>query len=128
MGFGSIVNLRRATEQGANVDAEAAAADAAGIKYVHLPFGGPDLDPAVADQFLRVITEPDTEPAFIHCAGGGRAATMWFIKRVMVDDWDTGPCHGRSHRPWTDGGAAEGLSALEYVQTARELQYGLQGR
>ena len=111
--------MRRATEQGANVEAEAAAAAAAGIKYVHLPFGGPDLDPGVADaveQFLRVITEPDTEPAFIHCAGGGRAATMWFIKRVMVDRWDT----DRAMAEATDLGlTAERLRtfALEYVQT-----------
>ena len=88
MGFASIINLRRASEEGANIDAEAAAARAAGISFVHLPFGGPDLDPSVADQFLETITGPGTEPAFIHCAGGGRAATMWFIKRVVVDDWD----------------------------------------
>ena len=88
MGFRSIINLRRPTEEGANVEVEAAAAQAAGMKYVHLPFGGEFLDPAVADRFLVAITEPDTAPAFIHCAGGGRAATMWFIKRVMVDGWD----------------------------------------
>ena len=88
MGFRSIINLQRASEEGANIDAEAAAADEAGIKFVHLPFGGPQLDPTVADRFLETITEPDTAPAFIHCAGGGRAATMWFIKRVIVDEWD----------------------------------------
>lgn len=89
MGFGAIINLRRASEQGANIEAEAAAAAAAGIRFVHLPFGGEVLDPAVADEFLATITEPGIEPAFIHCAGGGRAATMWFIKRVMVDGWDS---------------------------------------
>ena len=88
MGFRSIINLQRATEETANVEGETAAAEAAGIRYVHLPFGGPDYDPAVADRFLEAIVEPDTAPAFIHCGGGGRAATMWFIKRVMVDEWD----------------------------------------
>jgi uncharacterized protein (TIGR01244 family) len=88
MGFASIINLRQASEEGANIEAEAAAADSAGIRFVHLPFGGPNLDPAVADRFLETITGPNTEPAFIHCAGGGRAATMWFIKRVVVDEWD----------------------------------------
>ncbi len=87
MGFASIINLRHASEEGANIEAEAAAADAAGINFVHLPFGGPNLEHSVADDFLATITGPGTEPAFIHCAGGGRAATMWFIKRVMVDDW-----------------------------------------
>jgi uncharacterized protein (TIGR01244 family) len=88
MGFGSIINLRRASEEGANIDAEAAAADEAGIPFIHLPFGGNPLDPAVADRFLEVITDPGTEPAFIHCAGGGRAAMMWMLKRVVVDEWD----------------------------------------
>ena len=88
MGFHTIVNLRLPTEEGADIEAEAAAAAAAGLKFVHLPFGGPELDPGVADRFLAAIAEPDTEPAFIHCAGGGRAATMWFIKRAVLDGWD----------------------------------------
>ena len=88
MGFASIINLRQASEEGANIEAEAAAAQAAGIRFVHLPFGGPDLQHSVVDQFLETITGADTEPAFIHCAGGGRAAMMWFVKRVVVDEWD----------------------------------------
>lgn len=88
MGFGSIINLRRSSEQGANIEAEAAAANAAGIRFIHLPFGGNPLDPSVADQFLEVITDAETEPAFIHCAGGGRAAMMWMLKRVLVDQWE----------------------------------------
>lgn len=88
MGFASIINLRRSSEEGANIEAEAAAAEAAGMRFVHLPFGGNPLDPGVADQFLEVITAAETEPAFIHCAGGGRAAMMWMLKRVVVDAWD----------------------------------------
>ncbi len=88
MGFGAIINLRRSVEEGANIEAEAAAADAAGIRFIHLPFGGPELDMTVPDRFLAAITEPGVEPAFIHCAGGGRAAMMWFIKRVVLDEWD----------------------------------------
>jgi protein tyrosine phosphatase (PTP) superfamily phosphohydrolase (DUF442 family) len=42
----------------------------------------------VADKFLDAITAKGSDPAFIHCAGGGRAATMWFIKRLVVDHWD----------------------------------------
>jgi protein tyrosine phosphatase (PTP) superfamily phosphohydrolase (DUF442 family) len=46
------------------------------------------LIPSAADKFLDAITTKGTEPAFIHCAGGGRATTMWFIKRIAVDHWD----------------------------------------
>jgi uncharacterized protein (TIGR01244 family) len=88
MGFASIINLRLATEQAADIDAEAAAAKAAGINFVHLPFNGNAPDPTIADRFLATITEPGNQPAFIHCASGNRAAAMWLIKRVLVDKWD----------------------------------------
>ena len=85
MGFVSIINLRQATEPGADVEAESAAATAAGVRYYHIPFDGSKPDPAVADKFLDAITTKGTEPAFIHCSGGNRAATMWLIKRLVVD-------------------------------------------
>jgi len=88
MGFASIINLRQASEPDANVDAEAAAAKAAGIRFYHVPFNGQMPDPKAADQFLDAITAKGSEPAFIHCAGGNRAAAMWLIKRLAVDHWD----------------------------------------
>ena len=87
MGFESIVNLRLASEEGANVEKEEAAAKAAGLRYFHVPYDG-SADPKAAEAFLRAITTRGAEPAFIHCAGGNRAATMWLIKRVAVDHWD----------------------------------------
>lgn len=88
MGFASIINLRLDNEKGADIEAEAAAAKAAGINFVHLPLSGSAPDPAVADRFLKVIAEPGNQPAFIHCASGNRAAAMWLIKRVLIDKWD----------------------------------------
>ena len=87
MGYASIINLRQASEQGADLEAEAAAAKAAKINYFSVPFNGAQPDPAAVDQFLKAITAPGSEPAFIHCSGGNRAASMWFIKRVLVDKW-----------------------------------------
>lgn len=115
MGFRSIINLQRATEESANVEEEAAAADAAGIKYVHLPFGGPDYDPTMADRFLQAIVQPDTAPAFIHCGGGGRAATMWFIKRVMVDEWDIDSALTEATGLGMNAESATGQFGLNYV-------------
>src|ERR1700738_5134675 len=37
MGFASVINLRLANEPGADVDGEAAAAEAAGVNFVHIP-------------------------------------------------------------------------------------------
>ena len=87
-GFASIINLRQPTEDGANLEQEEAAAKAADIRYYSIPFNGASPDPAAADKFLEAITAKGSDPAFIHCAGGGRAATMWFIKRLVVDHWD----------------------------------------
>jgi uncharacterized protein (TIGR01244 family) len=87
MGFVSVINLRLATEPGAEVEKEEAAAQAAGLRYFHVPFDGKP-DPQAADRFLAAITTKGAEPAFIHCAGGNRAATMWLIKRLVVDGWD----------------------------------------
>ena len=88
MGFVSIINLRESTEAGADVEKEEAVAKAAGLRYFHVPFNGGSPDPKAADQFLNAITSKGAEPAFIHCSGGNRAATMWLIKRLVVDHWD----------------------------------------
>jgi protein tyrosine phosphatase (PTP) superfamily phosphohydrolase (DUF442 family) len=66
MGYASIINLRLATEQGADIDANMAAAKATGIPYYHIPFNGAAPDPAVVDTFLKTITAPGVQPAFIH--------------------------------------------------------------
>jgi uncharacterized protein (TIGR01244 family) len=87
-GFASIINLREASEEGANLEEEAAAAKAADIRYYSIPFNSTTPDTAAADKFLDAITAKGSDPAFIHCARGGRAATMWFIKRMVIDHWD----------------------------------------
>src|SRR5262245_12965731 len=66
MGYASIINLRLATEQGADVEAHTAAAKEAGIPYYHIPFSTATPDPAAVDTFLKTITAPGVQPAFIH--------------------------------------------------------------
>jgi protein tyrosine phosphatase (PTP) superfamily phosphohydrolase (DUF442 family) len=66
MGYVSIINLRLATEPGADIDANIDAAKTAGIPYYHIPFSSSAPDPAVVDTFLKTITEPGVQPAFIH--------------------------------------------------------------
>ena len=88
MGFVTIINLRESSEPGANVEAEEAAAKQVGLRYYHIPFNANMPDTAAADKFIEAITAKGSEPAFIHCSGGNRAATMWLIKRLVVDHWD----------------------------------------
>jgi uncharacterized protein (TIGR01244 family) len=115
MGFASIINLREATEAGADVEGATAAAKAAGLNYVHLPFNVASPAPDLVDRFLAEVTKPANQPAFIHCAGGGRAATMWMIKRVQVDRWE----QARAIEEATALGMTERLKpfALNYIET-----------
>jgi uncharacterized protein (TIGR01244 family) len=66
MGYASIINLRLATEEGADIEAAMAAAKTTGIPYYHIPFSAGQPDPAVVDTFLKTITAPGVQPAFIH--------------------------------------------------------------
>jgi uncharacterized protein (TIGR01244 family) len=88
LGYKTISNLRQASEPGADVEAEQAAAKDAGIKYVHLPVNGASPDPAIVEQFIDAVGDPANQPVFVHCASGNRAAALWMIKRMVVDGWD----------------------------------------
>jgi uncharacterized protein (TIGR01244 family) len=106
MGFASVVNLREASEPSANVEAESAAARAAGLRYVHLPLNRESPDPAVADRFLIAARDLSNQPMLIHCASGNRAAAMWLIKRAVIDGWSIDRATaeaeklGLEHEPW----------------------------
>ena len=66
MGYASIINLRLATEQGADIEGHTAVAKSVGIPYYHIPFSVSAPDPAAVDTFLKTITAPGVQPAFIH--------------------------------------------------------------
>src|SRR5207245_2274095 len=74
LGRSSTSDLRQASEQGANVEGEGVAAKAVGLNYYTIPFTAPAPDPDLVPTSLAAVTAPANQPAFIHCAGGGRAA------------------------------------------------------
>lgn len=87
-GFTSVVNLRLATEPGAEVDAARTAAQAAGLKYIHLPFDASKPDPAIVDSFLAAVSDTSNQPVYIHCGSANRVGAVWMIKRVLRDGWE----------------------------------------
>lgn len=117
LGFASVINLRQATEPGAEIEKEAAAAKAAGINWVHIPFNVSAPAPDLVDRFLAAVTKPENQPAFIHCAGGGRAASLWMIKRVQVDRWDEARAYEEATALGMNGQGK--VFALDYVKTHR---------
>ena len=86
-GFVSVINLRLANEPGADVEAGRAAAQAAGLKYIHLPFNIAMPDTKVVDSFLAAVADRNNQPVFIHCGSANRVGGMWMIKRALQDKW-----------------------------------------
>jgi uncharacterized protein (TIGR01244 family) len=86
-GYVSVINLRQASEPGADVDAGRAAAQAAGLKYIHLPFNAAAPDTKVVDSFLAAVGDKSNQPVFIHCGSANRVGGLWMIKRALRDGW-----------------------------------------
>jgi uncharacterized protein (TIGR01244 family) len=117
-GFVSVINLREASEQGAQVDESRTAAQTAGLKYIHLPFNGAKPDSAVVDRFLAAVADKSNQPVFIHCGSANRVGAMWMIKRALQDGWTLEKAQAE--------GQAVGLTnpqlvafATEYIKTHR---------
>ena len=86
-GFKSVINLRTATEQNANIEQNAARAKELGLKYIHIPFNTQQMDPTVIDQFLAAIANKSNQPAYVHCGSASRVGSVWLAKRVLQDGW-----------------------------------------
>jgi len=86
-GFASIVNLRTADEEGANLEAMQKAASDAGLRYIHVALSPDEPRPEPVDRFLEIARDKSNEPMLINCASGGRASMLLAIKRVMLDGW-----------------------------------------
>jgi uncharacterized protein (TIGR01244 family) len=86
-GFKSVINLRQASEQNANIDQNAARTKELGMKYIHIPFNPAQPDTKVVDSFLAAVADKSNQPAYIHCGSASRVGSLWLVKRVMQDGW-----------------------------------------
>lgn len=86
-GYKAVINLRQATEQGADIEGTRAAAQATGIRFIHLPFNNQQPDPAVVDAFISATSDAANQPTFINCGSAGRVAAMMIAKRMLADGW-----------------------------------------
>ena len=82
-GFKAVINLAGGTA----AEAEGAAVRAAGMTYFLIALDPQTLDPAPVEPFLKAVSDPTNHPVFIHSNNGHRGATLWMIKRVLVDAW-----------------------------------------
>jgi uncharacterized protein (TIGR01244 family) len=86
-GFKAVINLRQATERGANIDENRARAEALGLKYLHIPFNGGAPEARTFDDFLAAIADTSNQPVYVHCASAQRVGAVWLAKRVLQDGW-----------------------------------------
>jgi uncharacterized protein (TIGR01244 family) len=74
LGFRTVVNLRAEGEPGV---AEAkAAAEAAGLRYVHVPVTPATLKPEDVDAVARALAAPDAGAVLLHCGSANRAGGL----------------------------------------------------
>ena len=57
-GFAAVINLRQADEAGASIGESKAAAEAVGLKYIHVPLNSRAPSAEAADAFLAAVTDP----------------------------------------------------------------------
>jgi uncharacterized protein (TIGR01244 family) len=117
-GFRSIINLRVASERGANVDENRARAEALGLTYVHIPVDMSNLDPSSIDRFLEAVQRPENQPVFLHCGSASRVGAMMIAKRVLLDGWDIDAAVEEARRIGMRGDALEKF-ARDYIAARR---------
>ena len=113
-GFKTVINLRLASEPGANIEQNQAKAQELGLKYVHLPFSGGSPDAKVVDAFLSTIADKSNQPVYIHCASAQRVGTVWLVKRVLQDDYSIEKASNEAHAIGLSNPGLEKF-ALQYI-------------
>ena len=86
-GIKAVINLRQATEKGANIDENRARAEALGLKYIHIPFNGAAPEAKTFDEFLTAVADKSNQPVYVHCGSAQRVGAVWLAKRVLQDGW-----------------------------------------
>jgi protein tyrosine phosphatase (PTP) superfamily phosphohydrolase (DUF442 family) len=97
LGIGTVINLRMPNE----IDwDEQAAVEALGMKYVSIPFAGPDTltenKLKAVLRLLRPVRDRDQarpggtaaekpEPILLHCASSNRVGAIWYAHRILHD-------------------------------------------
>jgi uncharacterized protein (TIGR01244 family) len=118
-GFVSVINLRRDTEEGADIPGARTAAEAAGLRYIHIPVDPARPDDATVDAFLKAVTDQKNQPMYIHCGSANRVGAMWMVKRIVVDGWDV---QRASDEAAAIGLTSQGLKqfAIDYAEKHRK--------
>jgi tyrosine-protein phosphatase SIW14 len=85
MGIKTVIDLQREGE-----DNEQGLVEAAGMRFYRIPMSDSDHPKhEQIEQFLKLVTDPENQPVFIHCHGGRhRTGATIAIYRMAYEGWD----------------------------------------
>ena len=82
LGFATIVELRGSDEEG--VAANAAAAKASGLRFVHIPVTTKAPTEGQVRAFAEVLADPAMHPILVNCQSANRVGAMWALYRAQA--------------------------------------------
>ena len=111
LGVRTVVNLRL-------THSDRELLDGTGLGYEHIRMEAWDADTDEVVRFLRIVTDPDRLPVFVHCRhGADRTGTMCAIHRMVVQDWTA----DEAIREMTEGGYGYHETFKNLVEYLREV-------
>ncbi|NWG18788.1 MAG: protein tyrosine phosphatase family protein [Chloroflexi bacterium] len=82
-GFQVVINMRSDPDRAAIQQRNA---EAAGLRYMHLPLPAYELEPEHLETYRQVM-QAEHGRVFLHCRSATRVALMWLLERVVYDGW-----------------------------------------
>ena len=117
-GFKTVINLRKASEPGANVEVEGEVVRSAGLRYVNLPFSATDpyaVAAAQVEPFMKALADPSNLPVLIHSQQAHRPVGLLLIKRVLRDGWSVDKGFAAADAQVLADGTAGAAGVREFV-------------
>ena len=85
LGYRTVLNLRRPEE---GIQEEGEKVEAAGMRYIHIPIDGYNLQENQITHFSEAVTDTGNYPLLIHCGSGNRVGGLLFLHRVLQENRD----------------------------------------
>jgi len=83
-GYQTVLNIRSDPERAA---AQAVAARAVGLRYIHAPWPAYELEPEHLAEFARIVEDPATGKLVFHCRSATRVGLIWMLYRMVQQGW-----------------------------------------
>lgn len=98
-GVKTVINLRTQPEMDALPYNEAEAAEALGMKYIHVPVTGQGATPDAVEKVRKAVEESHAEdqPVLLHCGSGNRVGYLWaLLQGAQGHDADAAIAEGKA--------------------------------